>query len=139
MAYTAYCSMLDDLVKAGINFETDSFKVMLTTSGYTANQDTHNRRDDVTPEVTGGGSTGYTAGGVAVDLTTSLDTANNRLVVTIPQAQWTTGAGGTLTARSAVLYKVTGGAASTDPLICYSSEGADQTASTEPTSWVVPM
>lgn len=130
MAYTGYCSMLDKLVKASINYETDTFKILLTTSGYSPNQDTHDFRDDIgANEVAGGGSTGYTAGGVTVDLSTSLDVGNNRLVVTIPQGQWTTGAGGTLTARTAVLYKSRGGASSADELIAYSSEAGDQTAS----------
>ncbi len=46
-----------------IDLDTDTFKIMLTTSSYAANQATHDFRDDVTNEVVG---TGYTAGGATL-------------------------------------------------------------------------
>ena len=45
------------------DWDTDTIKVMLTTSLYTPDQDTHDFKNDVTNEVTG---TGYTAGGQAL-------------------------------------------------------------------------
>lgn len=43
------------------DWDTDTYRAMLTTAGYVPNQDTHDYRDDVTSEVAAGG--GYTAGG----------------------------------------------------------------------------
>lgn len=45
------------------DFLTDTIKVMLTTSAYTPNRDTHETKADVTNEISG---TGYTAGGVTL-------------------------------------------------------------------------
>ena len=60
MASLIYNSAIDDMAKGAIDFDTDTFKVMLVTSTYVANKDTHTKRSDVTNEVSG---TGYTAGG----------------------------------------------------------------------------
>ncbi len=103
-----------------IDFDTDTFYVMLTTSSYTENKDTHDFRDDVTNEVTG---TGYSAGGQAVTCTvSSVDTANDRFTITFAQVTWTTS---TITARKAVYYKRRGGASSADELICVNDFGSD--------------
>ena len=45
---------------AAIDLTTDVMYMLLVTSAYTPNQNTHNFRDDITNEVTG---TGYTSGG----------------------------------------------------------------------------
>lgn len=112
MASLIYHSFLEDLAKGNIDLDTDTFKVMLVTSGYTENKDTHNRRDDVTNEVTG---TGYTAGGEAVTVTVNaIDTTNDRLEITLGGAAWTAS---TITARKAVYYKSRGGASSADELV----------------------
>lgn len=49
-----------------IDLDSDSLKLMLVGSGYTPNKDTDDYKNDVTNEVTGGGATGYTAGGQAL-------------------------------------------------------------------------
>ena len=104
-----------------IDYDTDSFKVMLVTSAYTPDFDLHDFRNDVTNEVTG---TGYTAGGAAVTVTVNaVDTANNRLDITLGGASW---GGSTIAgARGAVYYKSRGGAASADETIVYIDFGAD--------------
>lgn len=112
MASLIFNSFWEDLARGAIDLDTDTFKVVLTTSAYTENKDTHLKRSDVTNEVTG---TGYTAGGASTTATVTKDTANDRLDVTIGAASWSTS---TITARKAVVYKSRGGAASADELVC---------------------
>lgn len=108
-----YDSFFGDVFGGNIAVNTDTFKCMLVTSTYTANKGTHNRRDDVTNEVTG---TGYTAGGTTCTVAGSLDTTNHRYDVTITGPSWTTS---TITARAMVVYKSRGGASSADELVAY--------------------
>jgi hypothetical protein len=112
MASLIYNSCLDDLAKGAIDFDTDTFKVVLVTSTYTPNKDTHDRRDDVTNEVTG---SGYTAGGATSACTVTKDTANDKVTLSFASVSWATS---TITARGAVIYKSTGTAAN-DPLVAY--------------------
>jgi hypothetical protein len=103
-----------------IDFDTDTFWAMLTTSTYTENKDTHDFRDDVTNEVTG---TGYTAGGKVIPVSVAaVDTANDRVVVTIGPVDWTAS---TITARKMVVYKRRGGAATADELVFVNDFGSD--------------
>ena len=122
MASLVYNSAIYDVVRGPIDFDTDTFKVMLVTSAYTPSQDNHDKRDDVTNEVTG---TGYTAGGVTTACTVTQDNANDRVTLSFAAASWATS---TITARGAVVYKSRGGAASADNLVCYIDFGADETS-----------
>lgn len=119
MASLIYNSCLDDMARGAIDFDTDTFKVMLVTSSYTPNKDTHDRRDDVTNEVTG---TGYTAGGVTSACTVTKDTANDKVTLSFAAVSW---ASSTITARAAVIYKSRGGAASADEILVYNDFGSD--------------
>lgn len=91
----------------------DTIKVMLTTSSYTPDQDTHDYKDDVTNEVSG---TGYTAGGMQLANDTLTYTAgSNVLKYDADDVTWTTV---TLTdVKNAVIYDDTPGTAATKPLI----------------------
>lgn len=111
MASLIYNRALELLTRGSIDFDTDTFKVMLVTSAYTEDKDAHDFRNDVTNEVTG---TGYTAGGATATVTVTLDTANDRVDISLGAASWTTS---TITARKAVYYKSRGGASSADELI----------------------
>ena len=112
MASFIYNSFIRDVLTGAIDMDTDTFKVMLTTSAYTENKDTHTKRSDVTGEVSG---TGYTAGGAATTVTVAaVDTANDDVEITIGAASWATS---TITARKAVIYKSRGGASSADELV----------------------
>lgn len=123
MASLIYNSFWDDLCKGNIDIDTDTFKMMLVTATYSPNKDTHDRRDDVTNEVSG---TGYTSGGQTVALSLTKDTTNDREDITIGSpAGWTSSS---ITARAAVVYKSRGGAASADELVCYLDFGADVTS-----------
>lgn len=123
MAITSklYANAMKQLGNKEIDWDTDTIKVMLCTSSYTPNQQTHNYKDDVTNEITG---TGYTTGGATLSgktstvntLTTNYDASD---------VSWTTA---TITFRYAVIYVDTG-VAGTSPLIGYVDFGADQVIS----------
>lgn len=113
MASLIYNSAIDDLAKGNIDFDTDTFKMMLVTSSYTANKDTHTKRSDVTNEVTG---TGYTSGGDTTAVTVTKDTANDRIDIDFGNVAWSSA---TITAAGAVIYKARGGASSADELVCF--------------------
>jgi hypothetical protein len=104
-----------------IDYDTDTIKVMLTTSSYTPDQDAHDYKDDVTNEVAATG--GYTAGGNALGSKTVTYTgATNKHVLDCADPQWTTS---TITARNAIFYNASPGADSTRPLIGYQAETGD--------------
>lgn len=119
MASVIYLSCPDDNAKGNIDFDTDTFYAMITTSAYTENKTTHAKRSDVTGEITG---TGYTAGGVAVTVTVTKDTANNRIDISLGGF---TISSSTITGRKVVYYKRRGGAASADELVACIDLGAD--------------
>ena len=113
-------SAMRDEAMGNINYNTDTFKVMLLTSTATPNKDTWSRLNNVTNEVSG---TGYTAGGVACTVTVgSTDTTNDRVDVTLGAVTWPTS---TITARYAVYYKSRGGASSADELVAIIDFGQD--------------
>lgn len=109
--------------QGSIDLDTDTFKMMLTTSTYTPNQDTHDFRDDVTNEVTG---TGYTAGGnTLAGVALTYDAASNQTRLTWTSPTWPSSS---ITGRTAVIYKSRGGAASADELVAYCTNDADVTS-----------
>jgi hypothetical protein len=105
-----------------IDVDSVTVRVMLTTSAYTEDKDTHTKRSNVTNEVTG---TGYTAGGVVSTVTVTKDNATDRVTISLGAVSW---ANATLTARKAVYYVARGGAASADELIAVNDFGSDVTA-----------
>jgi hypothetical protein len=119
MASLVYNSAVDDMARGLIDFDTDTFKALLVTSTYTPNKDTHDKRDDITNEVTG---TGYSAGGTACAATVTKDTANDKVVITLGAVSW---ASSTITARGCVYYKSRGGASSADEIVAYNDFGGD--------------
>lgn len=119
MASLVYNSAVDDMARGLIDFDTDTFKALLVTSTYTPNKDTHDKRDDITNEVTG---TGYSAGGTACAVTVTKDTANDKVVITLGAVSW---ASSTITARGCVYYKSRGGASSADEIVAYNDFGGD--------------
>ena len=113
MADIVYNSCLYDAVSGAIDFDTDTFKLLLVTSSYTPDKDTHTKRDDVTNEVTG---TGYTGGGATTVCTVTKDTTNDKIVISFEAVSWVTS---TITAAGGVIYKSRGGASSADELVGY--------------------
>lgn len=122
MASIIFNSFWEDLARGAIDLDTDTIKVLLTTSSYTENKDTQTKRSDVTNEVTG---TGYTAGGNTTTITITKDTTNDRLDVTLGGTTWSSS---TITARKLVYYKSRGGAATADELIAVVDNGTDVTS-----------
>lgn len=119
MASLVYNSFYRDCFVGNINCASDTFKCLLVTSSYTASK-AHDKRDDLTNEVTG---TGYSAGGNAASCTVAaVDNTNNDLEITFSITSWTSA---TITARGAVIYKSRGGAASSDELVCFIDFGSD--------------
>lgn len=119
MASLVYNRLLELWASGQIDFDTDTFKVMLTTSAYAENKDTHDFRDDVTNEVTG---TGYAAGGNTVTVSVTLDNANDRLDISLGGTTWP--ASTISNAQKAVYYKSRGGAASADELVAVVDNGS---------------
>jgi hypothetical protein len=102
----------------------DTFKVMLCTSAYTPNQDTHVYLSDVTNEVAATG--GYTAGGQALtSLNITYTAATNVIMLDAADVTW---ASSTITARYAVIYDDTPSTTATKPLLGYVDFGADQSS-----------
>ena len=122
MADVVYNIFKKSLMNGDIDLDTNTIKVMLVTSSYTPNADTHLDRADVTNEVTG---TGYTTGGAEItSKAVTQDDTDNEGVFDGADVVW---ASSTITARGAVIYKSTGVAAN-DLLICYLDFGSDKTS-----------
>lgn len=123
---TLYHSFKTKLGNKEIDLDTDTFKVMLTTSSYTPDASTHDEKADVTNEL--GTANGYTAGGATLG---SLTWSNSGGTITWDAADTTwTASGGSLVARYGVIYDDT---ATGDPLVGYvllDSTPADVTATT---------
>ncbi len=123
MADVIYNSFKADVSNALIDLTDDTIKILLVTSAYTPDIDTHTRRSFISNEVSG---TGYTAGGNTLSgKSVTQDNANDRMVFDATDSEWTSS---TITARGAVIYKDTGVAAN-DNLICYLDFVTDQSSS----------
>jgi hypothetical protein len=125
MAITKYYG---NFFKAALNKEididSDTIKVMLCTSSYTPNQDTHGYKNDVTNEVSG--ATGYTTGGATLgSAAVSYDGATNVLKISGGNIEWADSA---ITARYAVIYDDTPATDATKPLIAYIDFESDKSS-----------
>ena len=124
MAVTAklFGNALKQAVNGEWDWDSDTIKVMLTTSSYTPDQDTHDYKDDVTNEVSG---TGYTAGGATLaNCAVTYTAGTNVIKIDADDVTW---AASTITARHAVIYKSTG-VDGTSPLIAYIGFGEDKSS-----------
>lgn len=122
MANVLYNGFKKNVMNGGIDLDTDTIKVALVTSTYTADIDADVYFSDITNEVSG---TGYTAGGATLaSAAVTQDNTNDRGVFDANDVSWTSS---TITARGAVIYKDTG-TSTTSPLIGYVDFGADKTS-----------
>jgi len=120
-----YGAFLSKMLNKEVDWDSDTIKVLLCTSSYTPNQDTHDYADDLTNEVANGN--GYTTGGATLaSKTATYDAGNNRLTLDAADVVW---AASTITARYAVIYDSTPGSAATNPLIAYIDFGSDVSSS----------
>lgn len=122
MASFLYTSFLRDIALGDVVTDTDTFKMMIVTSGYTPNKD-HTKRSDITNETSG---TGYTAGGATCTVTVTLDAANDRISIAISEPTWPSAS---FTGRRGIVYKSRGGASSADELVACLDFLADIVAS----------
>jgi len=123
MADVIYNAFKMNIMNGGIDLDTDTMNVLLVTSSYTPDQDTHVDRADVTNEVTG---TGYTAGGAEIaNGAVTQDNTDNEGVYDGDDVTWSSS---TITARGAVIYKSTGVSAN-DLLVAYLDFGSDKSSS----------
>ena len=124
MASKAYGQFIGKALNKEIDWDTDDIKVMLVSSAYSPNQDTHDYLDDVVANEVSG--TGYTAGGVSLTgKTNTYDAATNTIVLDAADVTW---ANSTVTARYAVIYNNTGASNATKPLIAYVDFVSDQSS-----------
>lgn len=123
MASLVYNAAKKYLMNGSVDLDTDTIKCALTTSTYSPSEDNDDFFNDVTNEVSG---TGYSAGGATLaNKAVTQDNTDNEGVWDADDTSW---ASSTITARYAVLYKVRGGASSADELICLVDFGSNYTS-----------
>jgi|SRR6478736_1132596 len=125
MASKVYGSVVAKAFNKEIDFDSDTIKVMLLSSAYTPNQDSHDYLDDVVAnEVTG---TGYTAGGQALaSKTVTYDAATNTTKFDAADVTWSSSS---VTARYAVVYDDSGATNASKALIAYYDFTTDRASS----------
>ena len=120
-----YNSFFTDLANNNIDLGADTFGIMLLTSSYTPDADTHSRRSALTASEVSG--TGYTAGGATLaSVTLTQDNTNNLARWDAADVTWSSS---TITARYAAIYKRRGGADTADELVKLFDFGSDQSSS----------
>lgn len=128
-----YGPSLLSLLNGEIDFDTNTIKALLLTSGYTPNQDTHRYRSDLTSEVASGN--GYATGGVTLTgKTVTYDAATNTVTIDADDPAWPAS---TITCRYIVFYRDTGTAA-TSALISWADFGADQSSTAGTFTYQIP-
>jgi len=116
-------NFLELLLKMEIDFDVDTFKVILMQSGYVFNRATHEGYADVSSSELAT-AYGYTAAGETLSgATVSQDDTNNAGVVTWGNVSWNV-SGGDLTASGAIIYDDTH---SGKAIVGYIDFGGDQT------------
>lgn len=127
MSTFLYNNALLDIATGGVVLSGVSYAAMLVTDSYTPNKQTDHFRSDVLAQAGAevSGSSGYTAGGLAVSMTPSLNASLNQLVLTFSTPMW---ASASITARGCVVYVSRGGAANLDNLVAYVDFGMDVTS-----------
>lgn len=118
MASTLPYALGEFIARGAVDFDTDSFKLMLVTASYTPSQ-AHDYRDDVTANEVSG--TGYSAGGKAITCTVSR--VNGVTSATFADVVWDAPTDG-FTARYGIIYKSRGGLSSADELVATLDFGA---------------
>lgn len=125
MASKVYGNAIAKAFNKEVDYDTDTIKVMLLSSAYTPNQDSHSYVSDVRAnEVTG---TGYTAGGATIaNKLVTYDAATNTTKFDADDVTW---AASTITARYAVVYDDAGATDATKPLLAYFDFTTDRASS----------
>jgi hypothetical protein len=129
MASIIYNSALYKALTGTIDFDTDTFYVMLVNTTYAAiadetKKDDHEFRSSVTSNEIANGN-GYTTNGASATVGATQDDANNRIDISLGAASWPTS---TITAYGGVYYKFRGGASSADELVAFIDFGGAVTS-----------
>lgn len=125
MAVTAkwYGQALMKVLNKEVDFDTDTIKVMLCTTDYSPDQDTHVYKTDITGESSG---TGYTAGGATLANTTmSYTAASNVIKLDADDTVWSNSE---ITAYYAVIYDASPASSSARNLLGYVDFGENKTS-----------
>ena len=123
MADLLYNQVFEEMLKAGINFSSDTIKAALMKTTYVADKDTHDHYDDISSEELASGG-GYTTGGnTLASKTVTLDLTNDRAEFDAADTAWTSA---TFSTIGAILYRDTGTPA-TSALICFLDFGGTVT------------
>lgn len=126
MADAVYNNFKEILMEGGVDFLSDTIKVILVDSTYSPDVDNDIYYSDVTGELSS--ANGYTAGGFTLSSKSVIqDDSDDEGVFDAGNATWTA-SGGDITARGAIIYKDSG-LASSSPLIGYIDFTYDKTAS----------
>lgn len=128
-----YGKALYNALTKKIDLVNDTIKIMLCSSLYSPNQDSHDFKDDVTNEVTGDA---YTAGGATLaSKTLEYSADNNVLKFDAADPSWSNA---TITARYAVVYDDTPSGDGNKPLLCYIDFETDKSSNAGTFSIVLP-
>jgi len=91
------------LMKAQMDFDSDTFKMILMDLGFTFNKDTHRSYSDVSAYELPTGN-GYTVGGITLTLDAiTTDNVEDRCEVTFLNGTWTA-SGGSISTVGAIIY-----------------------------------
>lgn len=128
IAVKAYGQGMLKTVTGSIDWDTDTFKLMLVTSANAPDLDADDFRDDrTTGELSN--ADGYSTGGVTLtSVAVTYDSASDQVRFDSADPSWTFTA--TRTWRYGDIYKSRGGASSADELLFNLDWGSDQTVST---------
>ncbi len=118
---TRYNSFSTDQANGVFNFSSDTIGIILATALYLPDRDAHSKRSDITNEVVAGGGYAQNDKELAAVAITQ-DDVNDLTKLDANNVTWSAS---TITARYAILYRKTGGASSTDNLICYVDFGVE--------------
>ena len=123
MSSQVYNNFKSGVMSSSVNLSGDDIYVVLVTSTYTINIDTHTTYSDITNQVSG---TGYTTSGQALTSKEfSTDLTNDKGIFDAADSTWSSS---TITARAAIIYKK-GNTPALSPLICYVDFGSDKSSS----------
>jgi hypothetical protein len=123
MANQVYNSFKRDSMVGAFNLSADTLKVVLVTSAYVPDIDTHSKYSDITDEVVGVGYT--TSGSTLAGVVVSADLTGDKAVLDANDVTW---ASSTITAAAAVIFKQNSTPA-LSPLIGYIDFGGSKSSS----------
>ena len=117
-------SLSEHLAEGTIDFDTNTFHLMLLTAAYTPSQ-AHTTRASVEAQEVSAVATNYTTGGAAIVATTSRPGGLGETQVAFGDVVWDGATG--FTARWGAIVKWAGGASSADPLVAIIDFGGNVT------------